>query len=399
MMQGGHLLTFVLSVDSVASAALHSQRLEASWTNHASEGALQATQDLASRCSAAGTSGWKPAVQSEALNKKRNGHFCRNNRLLPRLYVLGAPKCSTTSFAFEMIGAGAKCAGGTKEYKFFSTEGFNEVHRDPSRLDDLQKRWEEGLPACDKNETALAADFTPEYLALVRHPILQAGKEGVELRPHLPQLMVKFYGAKLLDMLVFVVMLREPLARMQSWWYFRGKQSGFQEETEKELKRFGGAAWHSMYGWQLEQWTTTFDRRQFHVIPMRAFTNGNSKKICATLSRRLDFAMQCAGMAENRLSRHSSYPSLLEDTTEAFRDTFNQRFREDKERLLRVLVRGYNEGMTLAGFRPPCDDGNCTSDDVEPSPAPAQRQTFNNWITRRGRADRFAVKQWLEAGW
>lgn len=304
----------------------------------------QAVQQLTSHCKVRGTSGWKPKLQAAGHNM--NQEFCRNEKLLPRLYVLGAPKCATTSFAFEMVGAGAQCAGNTKEYHFFDPEVMTEVRHNGSLLD-VKGRWMSGLPSCQRNITALSADFTPEYLALVRHPLLQ-GRFNSTSDMHLPDLLQRFYGGLLSPKMTFVIMIREPLARMQSWWYYRGYGKGFQREAEKNMKRFRGDAWHSMYGEQMEQWLMVFAYNQFVVIPIKAFTKGNSKQICLSLSRRLNFAMECHNMAEVRLQKHN--PPLEEDVTPEFREKFNQQFITDKDKLVRILTKGHRHGMTLAGF-------------------------------------------------
>jgi len=405
MMQTGLCFSVVIASVNVVAAIFSAQHSEVQLS---SSRALQARQEFARQCKTDGTSGWKPKVQRDGSNKNRM--FCRKHRLLPRLYVLGAPKCATTSFAFEMVGAGAQCAGSTKEYHFFTADVFTEVFNDPISISAIEKRWEVGLPECDKNTTALAADFTPEYLAFVRHPILHKDKNETELKPSLPEMLVSFYGKKLTPLMVFVVMLREPLARMQSWWYYRGYTKGFQKEANKNLERIRGDAWHSLYGWQLDQWTKTFEYKQFVVIPMKVFTTGDSKEICANLGKRLNFAMECHRMSENRLSK--SNPSLADDTTVEFRAKFNLHFAEDKEMLLRVLVKGHVEGMTLAGFGTPskCKSANCTDTDLGETItflAGPKSGTLPHGVLKYEPAMRVEhtnhkysqIKEWLETNW
>ena len=166
--------------------------------------------------------------------------------------------------------------------------------------------------------------------------------------------------------LQFVVMLREPLSRMQSWFYYCGHSIGFQEHAGDELKRNAGSVWHSFYGWQMSEWTRIFLLRQFYVIPFHLFGGQASQQICDDISERLRFKIECAPVVMDAL--HGNHPALQEDTTEEFRHNFSAYMAHVQQQLVEVLTRGSARGMGLPGYK------------GTPSDEPAvQKWLIENW--------------------
>merc|ERR1719265_764284 len=159
--------------------------------------------------------------------------------------------------------------------------------------------------------------------------------------------MQTIYGSRARD-LHFVVMVREPLSRMHSWWYYCGKSKGFEAHAADELRRGSGSAWHSTYGWQLQEWAKGFRLRQFYVIPYHLFSGSTSRAICDDISARLQFKMECANVAMDVL--HGSHPSLEQDTSEGFRMLFDSAMAADKGLLLKTLAKGSTKGMGLPSY-------------------------------------------------
>lgn len=281
-------------------------------------------------------SGWRPANQT--FNGGKN--MCLNGKLVPQLYVLGAPKCATTSFAFEFAGAGAECAAGTKEYHFWTPDT---VKRFEKNHESTTKDWLKPLPDCDHKTRRVVADFTPEYLSLTPRNMTHHTAEGFSL----PGALKGIYGSKA-KQLQFVVMVREPLSRMHSWWYYCKKNDGFQAHAEDELRRGSGSLWHSTYGQQMKFWTEIYSMNQFYVIPFKLFSGKTSNRICQDISDRLHFTMACSAIAIEAL--HGSHPQLEQDTTQKFRDFFDTSMAPDRELLVDVLAKGSTEGMGLPHF-------------------------------------------------
>lgn len=313
-------------------------------------GMARYTGELANACLTGNKSGsgWRPAEKQHSSGER---NICVKGKLVPEVYVLGAPKCATTTFAFEFAGAGAECAAGTKEYHFWKEEAIAEYYTDSNSS---EAKWLQPLPSCDKGTRRIVADFTPEYLATLPHP--QSDQMPLNrnttlddaLSKHsLPMILNSIYGV-LGSKVKFFVMLREPLARMHSWWYYCGKKEGFQDHAAEEVTVLKGSAWHSTYGWQLKVWTEIFDFKQFYVIPFKLFGGNSSEHICRDVQQRVHFDMQCNPVGPERL--HSSHPSLEKDTSAAFRTKFNDFMAGDKAILVDTLTAGSVKGMGLPSF-------------------------------------------------
>jgi len=302
--------------------------------------------DVRSSCMAGiGLSAWTPSPQTQSADL----NLCIEGKQIPSLYLLGAAKCATTSMAQELVSAGAQCAGGRKEYHFFKEKVLMQYIEDP---DTIREQWLLGMPPCDTESRILLGDFSPQSLNLV--PYL-----GETRYRDLPSTLSGLYGPHLSKKITFVILLREPLARAQSWFYYgRVPDMTFQAYAEGDLRQAANgwtghpsasAAFGSRYGAHLEGYLGSFDPSQFFIVPFRAFTSGNSRRICEELSLWLAFDMECGPMTTHRLS--SDNPSLEEDTTEEFRQLWREFFEPDKRLLVSLLAEGYAQGMGLASYR------------------------------------------------
>jgi len=188
--------------------------------------------------------------------------------LVPELFVIGAPKASTTTFARSFRDSAGvylarlpfkKKAGGLSKEVYF----FDELAED--RALSLQKKgaWLEFYPRC-LEERAVSTDMTPSYL----RNTWSAGK------------IAEYYG-DLKSKPVFVVLLREPVGRAQSHFnqmeelgtgllpkgltfsgfVTRYLQNGY--DTEKKLM------WCGQYAKQLRVWFQRFHSSQFWICPMK----------------------------------------------------------------------------------------------------------------------------------
>lgn len=291
------------------------------------------------------------------------GGVCCENRAVPQLYVIGAMKAATTSFAqaFGEIGGrfatGASCqhcvlitdsgttvlkdvrpgecyqqgglwhanrnastqlqclaANGVwevshaqKERNIFNMLGSLNASTEDFGTSSFRNRLVEGLPACprDGDSPIAVGDFTPTYMV---DPLAPAR--------------VRFAYAGVGRHLVFGMLLREPMSRLQAAYhhlaqepYFRGSWwdsfqnlknfSGFVEtlllarrETPscffgvwdptcvgvavgersrlfaQLLRMFDG----SLYGKALQRWVNFFAPPQFVIVPMTHFLQGSSGK-------------------------------------------------------------------------------------------------------------------------
>eukprot|EP00971_Amphidinium_carterae_P268139 5319728-Amphidinium_carterae.1 len=220
--------------------------------------------------------------------------LCRKNKLLPNFYLLGSPKCGTSTLARELADAGAASvatlvvgAQSWKEWHFFDEYWIQHKTWD---IEAVASKWYDALPKCEQvpKKLKVVADMTPAYLRSV--PL------GAGLRPNpkfhrgfseinLPKTLKYAYGELSGDVL-FVAMLREPVSQMQSMWYFmrklakeKGRKSSiwninptFTEDLRLSLSeltrgRVTQLMWPALYSRHLKGYLSEFHASQLVPIP------------------------------------------------------------------------------------------------------------------------------------
>lgn len=226
-------------------------------------------------------------------NKRLTRNVCMKGKLVPSFYLLGAQKSATSSFASE-IAKGEnvvlpRIVSWTRRQKNLFAK---ELH-----FFDAPKRWQRGKqfwlnhwPKCPSTHM-VAADFTPSYLSTWEAPMR----------------LKTTYGPQSWK-LNFLIILREPLARMQSSYYhgmssrwisdkYKSKYKTFQSYVEAAIWNFDHQQYRkfhdcsakkdgseflgntgipfslSLYKEQIEHWTQHFKASQFMVAPMQTYTN------------------------------------------------------------------------------------------------------------------------------
>ncbi|CAE8616517.1 unnamed protein product [Polarella glacialis] len=314
-----------------------------------------------------------PAATSSSL--------CSSGRLLPEFYILGAPKCGTTSLAeLAMTQLGVQPAImpryeklaaaydgeftnddsflSQKEFHFFdlvSEEAPAEVLGNATHVREL---WLRVLPLCPPRGGAkqVLADFTAmNILHAAPWPPL----------PSLPPLLHDMYGSALASQLTFVVMLRDPLDRMQSQFYYQERvgHAGiyanltFSQGMELELSMASSGvpppmSSPSMYGILLKTWLEVFPARQFLVVPSPSrVSSGWASSLCPSLATRLSVTgASCAASKEDSEINTSDHPPLLNDTTAAGRAAAYWYFQSDFTLLVQTLTSARQQGMELDAF-------------------------------------------------
>jgi hypothetical protein len=304
---------------------------------------------------------------------------------VPSLYLLGCRKCGTTSFAKALRGAGiqmmstAYSARGTgeKEWRFFDSycntmsktgAGCTDVVVDAAMRDEFGKRNQN---TCDA-DLGTVADATPDNL-------------------HLPGLAMMLNGIYQVAMpaVSFVLLLREPMSRMQSDFYFcngckpfgQATFSGFVEELEAHLPdnytalmdaqsqcptgdtcimKIGGDYNHfysSLYALQMRQWLQdpNLQGSQFFVMPSfwaTSFTR-DAVEVMATQFPALTLNVSAVPAEADHLMSGNTYPPLEEDLDIQTRQRLQKRFFDpDADALSLLLEKSMAEGLTLGGFDP-----------------------------------------------
>eukprot|EP00448_Togula_jolla_P007507 CAMPEP_0170607336 /NCGR_PEP_ID=MMETSP0224-20130122/20999_1 /TAXON_ID=285029 /ORGANISM="Togula jolla, Strain CCCM 725" /LENGTH=391 /DNA_ID=CAMNT_0010932493 /DNA_START=39 /DNA_END=1214 /DNA_ORIENTATION=+ len=332
---------------------------------------------------------------------RESPRLCIAGKLYPQLWVLGAQKCSTTLFAKDLdtLGIRSDDRSGRKELHFLDLWRPDD-HSNRQVFKALQSAWIEQLPDCPqaleltggnggKAQPEIIADFTPSNLRSVPLPLgtrptgmhwgkwadkrsAEAIQQATGQEMNSPALIKQLYGSEA-SKPTFVILLREPLARMQSNWYHSAaiqwrsctdcKARSFQEALLKTLKKAQGSPgsppsyddwlWTSMYGRQMKEWMLSFEPRQFYVIPMYAYIKGDRLEICRELSTRLSLEMPCEMLLRPReMILKTEHPDLQGEMIEASTLAgYEEIFREENEVLLKLLARASQAGAGMAGYR------------------------------------------------
>lgn len=258
-----------------------------------------------------------PMPELVAVEGGNGSNICFGKRLVPECYVIGVVKAATSSFTLEMSEhPGIVCpknpftGAKQKEGQFFM--------RDEDMTD--------FFPACEKTRRLVGMESAPRYM----------------LDHCLPGRIARFYG-ELKSRLTFVVLLREPLLRLQSDFYY-GQQfgwcdwqkdmnfsqfvsqllgGGYKKYTCAENKTRCGDGCSdrleaSLYANQLLRWFETFHPSQFIVIPFKHYIhhgrNGSLQDSAPVLlSKKLGISRSFADTVHH--DNTNKHPKLSKDLT------------------------------------------------------------------------------------
>ena len=203
--------------------------------------------------------------------------------------------------------------------------------------------------------------------------------ESAPLYPmNLPFALRSFYGEEASKRLTMVVLLRDPLARMQSAWYAAAnrteddhtiwqqchdcKAHSFTDALERTVKKaerdppiYDDWLWTSMYARHLDAWLAHFAPKQLYVIPYRVFVDGgdNRAQICWDIMRRLDYPANCTKLQslDTVSNAHKHPPIEDEDIPKSTLTRFNKIMEAENEQLIAILTEAWSRGSALANFK------------------------------------------------
>lgn len=327
------------------------------------------------------------------LRRTQKRPLCGQGKHLPELYVLGAKKAATTSFAADLMKSGiGSVAGAAKEWHFFDSRMDWRNAGDPGSLHEEYKKWLRELPPCPHNalkvhtsERNVLADFTPENLLMIPLPG-DAWTRGpwppwkyrgeTALFPidnnmvNLPKVLTMFYGL-LARNLVFTILLREPLRRMQSGWHaFRSGNAGTSawecsanfscalkdrlEHVSQKPTGYRNAVFSSLYGQQVKEWLIHFDAKQFVFVPYRVYTTGHMDSICRALEEKLNLASVCESLGKKASMKwHNEHPLLDNEVEHDLLFRWQKFLKPDLDLLLSKLSSASRDGAFLAAYDGP----------------------------------------------
>jgi len=193
----------------------------------------------------------------------------------------------------------------------------------------------------------------------------------------LPQTLQDFYQDDARK-LIFVVMLREPLSRMQSAWYHSHegyaewaqcrdcKAPSFQQALNSSLSKaqrstptYDDWLWASLYGRQIEYWLSKFDAHQFVILPYRQYTQGDRTGVCLDIAKRLEKVFDCKALSTGNatFANFHEHPTMdQEELPHALKTQFDSFIEAENTRLAGILAKAQVRGAGLPGYAGPIGD-------------------------------------------
>lgn len=313
---------------------------------------------------------------------------CLNGKAVPRLYLLGHEKCSTTTAAIDWFNAGAESGFDVPVKELHSFEavckyvavdartqkelsGEVQINSCPAAQDEHVSKWLNSFPwrNCKdgKLKTGTLLDGTPSNVVI----------------PGLPQFMAKLYAPHT-NRLAFVLMLREPLSRMQSAFYYEKQlneamqkdplYSSFATWTESiesklnEHKENGwkdihldysvDAAYRGLYSLNMAPWLTTFAPHQFLILPMNYYTGSvNARRnVLKLLADKFRVTVSPEwGPSDLTDDNADSHPSLQQDLSLHMITLLNDKYFGPDLWQLAANLAHVDKDITIAGYAGPGD--------------------------------------------
>lgn len=238
--------------------------------------------------------GWKGGFDAWRVNVNDTATLCSHGRVLPSLLLLGCMKCATTLLHKIIVKACPRTVTQGQRLKKESWFRFKEKH-----YFDRNETIEEGVrfyvqhyPRCpDESRAVVGLDSTQAYLKT----------------PWAAPRAATTYGADA-GRVRFIVVLREPVARLLSNYHHRRKSGDlanepvFEAYAVKQLDEAaacGGGAplwgrcgarptdglWVGLYHEQLRHWLAFFSAPQFALVPFSEVTGNQDAALRALLGR------------------------------------------------------------------------------------------------------------------
>lgn len=332
--------------------------------------------------------------------------LCHDGKVVPRLYVIGGMKCATSSLAVSLrkVGVGAVPDNKAKEWQYiYKTARFTRMS-----MEQVKHDWMRQLPSCPKSDFQIWGDFSvfTSELVPVPHGLRHHPTMGEDSKPYLnkdaelkwfaPELISYIHGPATRNQLTIALLMREPLARMQSEYYYwmqkkppikflegacagcnyhgkHGQSANFSEALKLTIQEARKATpkqvtdwlWRSIYFPTVVEFMRVFDATQLLFIPFHQYVL-HQHQTCKKLKERLGFASECWSDDEHILG--SMHPSLEKDVDAETIADFNDMIDTENLQLVKHLTEAHAAGSWLAGY-----DGSV--------------------------GDEAHVKRWLDASW
>lgn len=191
-----------------------------------------------------------------------------------------------------------------------------------------------------------------------------------DTRVNAPKLLSGYYGNSDIKKPLMVTMLRDPLERFQSAYYFFltvdtefldsagiNTDQGFDHFTKRtiaqarETGKYNCILWPSLYGKHLNAWLQYTEPSQMMIVPKKLYTDGEGwLHTCQALSSRLDITLSCSPKKAEKITYSNEHPPLSEDITEDTSTQFrNFLHHNDHHKLFDALLQIHHGGGKLFG--------------------------------------------------
>jgi len=313
-----------------------------------------------------------------ATNTSRKS-LCKDSKLIPEVYVLGAKNTATSSLYNDLHEHSVTPAPHLsqkppepgslrKEWTFFKAHAGEES---------LEALWSDSLPACPSGARKVMADFSVTNLFTFQLPsdlrwstefgYPSKEKKGAVESWDTARRILEFSGSAG-SALKMLVMLREPLERIQSEYYHTLElrncmgcmaNGSFAEsfKTNVELLKHSPPEvtdwfWKSFYARHIEEFLRYFDAAQFMFVPMRQYIDpSTSPAFSRALLNWLDISEEPWKEASHK-NEHEDRPPLDSEleTRSASRRAFQAFMDVENRRLVSILAKAHVSGAQLAGY-------------------------------------------------
>jgi len=317
-------------------------------------------------------------------------NLCSDGKLLPEVYVIGAPRTGSSTLAYDLVKGGIRVASDMSEEEVrksvdsgnFAASGAKEWHffdrwvmwGHGEGQDGERNAWLDKLPQCPGQRSVLA-DFTPAYLRMVPMPpgalpapdvLHRKNVEARGFRPgstgllRIPQTLKDMYGPVLSSQVTFITLLRNPLERMQSHWYidrhlpepatFDDAIKDVMTGLEHNPPLYNEFVWASLYSWGFRHWLQEFPARQFVVILSKDYFK-QKMQACQYLSARLEFNLACQQQQADTHLNSAEHPGVDQDLSPDTRNKVRDLIQTEKQQLAEVLADAMPDGIFLLDYQ------------------------------------------------
>lgn len=300
----------------------------------------------------------------------RDGNFCLDGHLNPILWVLGPAKSGTSSMTLDLVNAGiVNNYAPQKESHFFDDMIYNPggglaglTELDIKAMTAQHRGFLTDGPICP-SEPRVMGDFTPDNFR----------------NYFLPPVLQRLYGPRF-SQLKFVIVVRKPIDRLISAYYFRASENGMKMNwaqltvevtntlrlarlplrTRNPSISIDQRILQSMYGRMMRSWLDDWKvpAKQFYVVPMHTYFEGPSieyegkmytskQRVFIDLSRWLEVdlvtnaspnAVHINGVNHPKTKR--SFPALI-------RTDLNRFLKKDVKSFVSRIAAATSEGLVL----------------------------------------------------